>query len=218
MVDPAAPLLNALATRQNGIPGEGVASYIDEKYRNGKKNKWGDISTKRKLQIVEQIRQDVRSYSKWDDIYKELFGEPATENYPEEEIKEGTGTGYGGGESGAHKALKYWVAENPDKIGVPEGFDRVIIEAPLLSGDVVDVMFSDGKSFYPVEVKSKISTDDDLRRGLYQCVKYRAVQEAQELPVKAVVTPILVTECKLSGELKELQKRLGILHVKASVD
>lgn len=204
MVDPAAPLLNALATRQNGIPGEGVASYIDEKYRNGKKNKWADLSDKKKLKIVEKIRLDVRSYSKWNEIYEKLFGESANINYPKEDFKEGAETGYGGGESAGHKALKLWVAENQEKVGVPATFDKVIIEAPLLSGDVVDVMFSDGSSFYPVEVKSIISTDDDLRRGLYQCVKYRAVQEAQELPVKAVVTSILVTERKLSSELKEL--------------
>ncbi|NOX40013.1 MAG: hypothetical protein GXP05_05735 [Alphaproteobacteria bacterium] len=170
------------------------------------------------MKIVEKIRQEVRGYSKWNEIYQELFGESAIENYPEEEIKEGAGRGYGGGESDAHKALKNWVAENPKKIGVPEGFDKVIIEAPLLSGDVVDVMFSDGNSFYPVEVKSFISTDDDLRRGLYQCVKYRAVQKAQELPVKASVTPVLVTERKLRGELEALRKRLGIKHVKVTVN
>jgi len=218
MVDPAAPLLNALATRQNGIPGEGVADYIDRKYRNGKTKKWNDLSDKKKLKIVEKIRQEVRGYSKWNEIYEELFGESAIENYPEEDFKEGAGKGYGGGESDAHKAQKNWVADNPTEVGVPANFDKIVIEAPLLSGDIVDVMFSDGNAFYPVEVKSIISTDDDLRRGLYQCVKYRAVQEAQELPVKAAVTPVLVTERKLSGELEALRKRLGIKHCEVSIN
>jgi len=217
-VDPDAPLLNALATRQNGIPGDGAEEHINNKYRKGKKRKWADLSDKKKRKLIKIILQDVRRYSKWNEIYEELFGESATENYPEEDFKEGAGKGFGGGESDAHKALKNWVADNPTKVGVPENFDKIVIEAPLLSGDIVDVMFSDGNSFYPVEVKSIISTDDDLRRGLYQCVKYRAVQEAQELPVRAAVTPVLVTERKLSGELEALRKRLGIKHCEVSIN
>ncbi len=217
-VDKQAPLINALVTGSDGIPGDGIAGYINKKYRKAKSKKWDDLSDKKKVKIVKKIRQDVRSYSRWNEIYEKLFGESAFENYPKEDFKEDAGSGRGGGESDAHKALKNWVADNPTKVGVPANFDKTVIEAPLLSGDIVDVMFSDGKSFYPVEVKSIISTDDDLRRGLYQCVKYRAVQKAQEKPVKAVVTPILVTERKLSGELKELQKRLKIKHVKVTVN
>lgn len=217
-IDPDAPLINALTTQSNGIPGVGVASYINKKHLKTRKKKWADLSKRQKLKIVEKIRRDVRSYSRWNEIYKELFGELAIDNYPKEKIKEGPGTGYGGGESDAHKALKNWVTKNPKKVGAPENFDKVIIEAPLLSGDIVDVLFTDGKSFIAVEVKSKISSDDDFRRGIYQCVKYRAVLKAQELPVKAEVKTILVTERDLSGELIGRQKILGITYYKVSVN
>ena len=223
-VDPDAPLINALTTRPNGIPGEGVGEYINNKYLKGHKKKWVDISDKRKLKIVEEIRQDVRSYPKWDAIYQELWGESAIDNYPDEDLNEDSGSGqngsgYGGpAESDEHKALKNWVAENPAEIGIPDSFGKGRPEIKLLSGDVVDVLFSDGKSFFAVEVKSIISSDDDFRRGLYQCVKYRAVLKAQELPVKADVTAVLVTERDLSRELNERRKVLEITHAMVSVN
>lgn len=222
-IDPDAPLINALTTRSNGIPGKGVAGYIDEKYLNNRKKKWADFSDKKKLKIVERIRQDVRSYPEWDAIYQELWGEPATNNYPDEGINEGEeskgSSGYGGpAESVQHKALKNWVAENPGEIGIPYDFGKGKTEYKLLSGDVIDVFFTDGKSFIAVEVKSKVSSDEDFRRGIYQCVKYRAVLKAQELPVKAEVKATLVTERVLNGELKERQKVLGITHFEVSVN
>ncbi|NOX41682.1 MAG: hypothetical protein GXP05_14605 [Alphaproteobacteria bacterium] len=42
--DKNAPLINALTTGPDGIPGDGVAGYINKKYRNGKTKKWGDLS------------------------------------------------------------------------------------------------------------------------------------------------------------------------------
>ncbi len=190
----------------------------------GSKKKWADLSDKKKLKIVERIRQDVRSYSSWDQIYQKLWDEPVAENYPEEKINDEkgpdeNGSGYGGSaESDQHKALKKWVAENPAEIGVPDSFAKGKTEFKLLSGDLVDVLFTDGKSFFAVEVKSVISSDDDFRRGMYQCVKYRAVLEAQELPMKADVTGILVTECDLNGELKERRKLFEVEHFVAAVN
>ena len=83
-------------------------------------------------------------------------------------------------------------------------------EWPLLSGDRIDVMFSDGKSFVAVEVKSICSSPDDLRRGIYQCVKYRAVIEAQECPVTTPVRAILVSEESLPEDLQARASLLGV--------
>jgi hypothetical protein len=40
-------------------------------------------------------------------------------------------------------------------------------EQELMSGDSVDDFFATESVSYPVEVKSFISSDDDLKRGLY---------------------------------------------------
>jgi len=49
----------------------------------------------------------------------------------------------------------------------------------LLSGDEVDVFFEATNSADLVEVKSRRSADSDYMRGVYQCIKYRAVFRAQ---------------------------------------
>jgi hypothetical protein len=73
-------------------------------------------------------------------------------------------------------------------------------------------MFSDGDSFRMVEVKSCKSNDEDLRRGIYQCVKYREVKKSEHLPYEIDVQSILVTERELNSGLKERARILGIKH------
>jgi hypothetical protein len=51
-------------------------------------------------------------------------------------------------------------------------------EFVLPSGDIVDVLFRSARCRTAVEVKSHISDDADLTRGLFQCVKYRAILRA----------------------------------------
>jgi len=116
----------------------------------------------------------------------------------------------GPAESDEHKKLKDWVARNPGGIGIKKSFDSGIKESRLLSGDAIDVLFSDAESFIVVEVKSKRSNDEDFRRGLYQCVKYREIKKAEHLPFRANVRSILVTERELPPELKERAKLLNV--------
>ncbi len=79
-----------------------------------------------------------------------------------------------------------------------------------MSGDRVDVVFCAEREIVAIEVKSRDSNWADLRRGIYQCVKYKAVLLAQDdcLPVDSW----LVTETALDGDLKALAKKLGVKH------
>lgn len=63
-----------------------------------------------------------------------------------------------------------------------------------------------------VEVKSEISDDADLVRGLYQCVKYEAVLRAEMAAggLRQNVRVCLPTPNHLSAELQRLQTVLGI--------
>jgi len=71
-------------------------------------------------------------------------------------------------------------------------------------------VFNSDNEIVAVEVKSKDSNWADLQRGIYQCVKYKAVLGAQNdrLPVSSW----LVTETELDGDLKRLAKKLGVKH------
>jgi hypothetical protein len=214
-VDEDAPLINALVTRPSGIPGKGFGGYYDDRHRASGGRHWTALSRKRKLDVVEDVRAQVRRYPDWDKIYRELFGKAppppvAKKRFTEKDGKPPeTARPPGAGESREHKKLKKWVADNPAELGLG-GAMKPEPEWPLLSGDRIDVLFSDGTSFVAVEVKSIRSSPDDLRRGIYQCVKYRAVIEAQEHPVTTPVRAILVSEERLSRDLQARARLLGV--------
>ena len=85
-------------------------------------------------------------------------------------------------------------------------------EVDLLSGDRVDVVYRTPDEVVAIEVKSRISDWDDFRRGVYQCVKYRAVMEAQEKEDTSGrrVRALLVTETPLPSDLVRTAKRLHV--------
>lgn len=216
-VDPKAPLINALITRPTGLPGAGVGGYFADRYKNESYRKWKTVSSKKKGFLVDREGKKIRRYQNWEKINKELFGSTAKSklrklNGSEVDGFSSTGRNYGGPvESEEHKKLKRWVAEHPQNIGLRKSFGKGIQESYLLSGDVVDVLFEDADGFTTVEVKSCLSNDEDLRRGIYQCVKYRKVKEVEHFPNKVRVQTMLVTERKLNHELKT---RAHLLNVK----
>lgn len=69
-----------------------------------------------------------------------------------------------------------------------------------------------GKDWVGVEVKSKLSNIQDIIRGLFQCVKYRALIEAyqaiQMRPQSA--RAVLVLENTLPAELVPLKNILAV--------
>ena len=221
--DPKAPLINALITRPNGLPGDGVSGYLAKRYRQPGLKKWDSICKSTKLTIVERERKKVRLYPGWEKLEKKLFGSPAPIKRLNQISKEKDGNGPDGRRGGAseseeHKKLKEWVRKNPQKLGLSKSFGKGRAEVELESADIVDVMFTDGAQFVVVEVKSCRSGDGDLKRGIYQCVKYRAVKKAQEQPVNTSVRAILVTERDLPRQLKERARLLRVKTKKVSIN
>ena len=84
----------------------------------------------------------------------------------------------GAGEGVAHRTLKEYIRDNPLSVGIDLKRAKSETESKLPSGDFIDVFFENSTSWIGVEVKTDQSSEDDIRRGLYQCVKYRAVMEA----------------------------------------
>jgi hypothetical protein len=215
-VDPDAPLINALVTRPTGIPGRGFGGYYDRLLRPSGGRAWESLGGRRKLAVVEDVRRAVRNYPDWDAIYRAIYGaNPPRAVRPKKFTeKDGkppeTARAPGAGESAEHRRLKAWAAENPQALGLARAM-KGTPEKGLLSGDRIDVLFTDGTSFVAVEVKSIRSSEDDWQRGLYQCVKYRAVLEAQELPVATEVRAMLLTEKRLTPELEARARALDVM-------
>ena len=101
--------------------------------------------------------------------------------------------------------------DHPSRIQARFRDARTKTEEELLSGDRVDVVYYTDDEILAIEVKSRVSSWEDLQRGIYQCVKYRAVLEAQERWRRAVRT-LLVTESGLPSDLTRFAKELSVPH------
>ena len=215
-VDPKAPLINVLITRGDGIPGKGVGGYLAERYGKRNLRKWSTVPRNEKLEIVEREREKVFAYKGWLKVNHELFTESSpirlqtSSANTDPDISSGE---YGGpAESEEHRELKEWVAKNPLAIGLRISFGEGKLEHLLMSGDEVDVMYQRGTSYRLIEVKSARSSDADLNRGIYQCVKYREVKRAEHAPFEIDCRSILVTERDLPEKLRERARVLNVQH------
>jgi hypothetical protein len=83
------------------------------------------------------------------------------------------------GEGEAHRTLKEAIALHPEWLGLPKNIAPGKVEALLYSGDRVDVVVSTSRLRIAVEVKAHGAQTGDLVRGLFRCVKYAAVLEAE---------------------------------------
>ena len=80
------------------------------------------------------------------------------------------------------------------------------------SGDTVDVLFGEQDEWVAAEVKSKLSPEADIVRGIFQCIKYRAVIEAYQASksLRQGARSVLVLEDALPGDLVPLKNMLGV--------
>lgn len=123
-------------------------------------------------------------------------------------------------ESREHKALKKWMAEHPHLLKIHGTFGSGTNEKGLSSGDRLDAYFDNGRQRLAVEVKASHASDDELKRGVYQCVKYRAVlrAEAQALLRAPNGDAVLVSTRRASKAVKLLAKRLHVHVLQAPIE
>jgi hypothetical protein len=208
------PPLNALIiNKATRLPGSGANRYL-EKYT---KLKHVDMSDDEKKAIVEEIHTDIFSYEHWDDLLKEYELEPFNElsenDQDNNEISKLIRGGWSGeAESNEHKILKEFIANNPNAVGLGKKTKEGIVEYLFPSSDKADVVFKNGSKYLGVEVKSIISNNEDINRGIFQCVKYQALLRAEQkfLKLPPTARAVLVVESQPSLELRNLSDILGI--------
>jgi hypothetical protein len=219
---PKAPLINLLIVNQTtGLPSGGCDPYLDS-LPGMRLGAGRGMQYQARKRLIHELWQQVYAYPAWDDVFRQLFkhSPPAVaaigiEEFREQDGKPGTWGGRQGGESVHHKRLKNHVLDNPHLLSITAVM-AACTEQKLLSGDSVDVFIATAKGSYVIEVKSWISSDDDIKRGLYQCLKYRIVVAAQQerSPDDRSIIAKLVVERNPPADLWELARRLGIkIHV-----
>ncbi len=200
------PLLQTLAVGQGSkLPGPGLREF-DSTYPQ--------LSTRKKKDFAKAEYRRIFAFgSRWETLLSMLGLSSSGKAAPRSQARNsGLHNPYGSEGSPEHIRLRDYVAANPSIVGVEP---RVvgITEYPLKSGDRIDVVFESDSSIVGVEVKSRRSGSDDLERGLYQCIKYASVLNAEmkaELKQREVSCTLAI-EGRLPPGLRRIQRRLGVV-------
>ena len=191
------PIQGLVVNQETGLPGDSV-NFLRHK-----------PDPREKEAIAKAVLGKVFSYPRWLDVLEELGLSPAA---PLNSQFEPPANGRGTRESEAHKRLKEYVAEHPESVRLKKSLAPGETECQLPSGDIPDVLFQDQNRRIAVEVKSHISGQGDLRRGLFQCVKYRALLRAcRSLEGETYeADALLAIEGSFPKELVPIRNTLGI--------
>lgn len=214
-VSPKAPPINVLCVKGGTkLPGSGAAWYIK---RYLPKVNYKKLTDQQKREVLLPVYNDIFAFKEWPRIARKAFNVSVTNKTMQEEAGESDGKakrlGIGGpAESEEHRRLKEYVAKNPRLFGAPKGCKIGVTEKLLKSFDEVDVWFLNVGEQLAVEVKSRRSTELDLERGIFQCVKYRAVlqAEAKVQKISSKIRSCLVSERELTSRLAQMAHDLDI--------
>lgn len=161
-----------VVNKRTELPGEGIGWFLDK--RDFKK-----LNAKQRREIINRVLLDIFAFDKWDDVLAALGLKPT---WNEEKIKDTVrkaATLYGrGGESELHKEMKRMIMNDPSLVGLDISIYSSEIEYVLPSADTIDILFKSPREWVGIEVKSEMSPQDDILRGMFQCVKYQALIEA----------------------------------------
>lgn len=208
----------AVSEGKNGEPSSGVDGFLQ---RYATKSTSENLTSNNRSAMIERATNAAHNYSRWDDV-AEYFGVSISgELLPETEpiqLAKPTPILGGGGESTAHLALKNHVAEHPGLFSSYGEFKNGTIEFRLDSGDEVDVLFQNDEQTLAVEVKTDTASQGELTRGIFQCVKYRAVLRAMyDIEGKLInVQTVLITPQQLSDSHKNAARRLNVNWLKVN--
>lgn len=202
------PLQSIVVNSGTGLPGHGFDQFLLE---------WFDVgAVTKELRPVflRGLHKKVFGYRGWGRVLKRLdleIGDAA----PIDDIDLGPVkriSGRGGGESPEHKALKLYLADRPRLFGLPERTTLAETEHVLPSGDKIDILFTTGRKRVAVEAKSLRSAEDDLLRGVFQCIKYEAVMRAESLWQSGAQTcsSMLALEGKATDSVRRVAGLLSV--------
>lgn len=166
------PITCLVLNQTTGLPSEGIGYAIDTK-------KFRKLLKHEQKEFLKNVLLDIYSFEHWDWVLRELKLQPVVTDLTEE-LEEAKGM-RGGGESPSHRSFKIFIAQNPLAAGLSGTLQKGKMEYLLPSADSIDVLFTDKQTLIGVEVKSKVSNKADILRGLFQCVKYKVLLEAEQI-------------------------------------
>ncbi len=205
------PILQSMIiSKTTGLPSYGLRAFVPG-YDNLPKNE-------QKAFVIAEHEKILNFGNKWLEVLQALNIKLSSKVTTSKKQKQYNPFGSEG--SPEHRKVKEYIKEKHHLLGY-RGKAEAIDEYPLLSGDKIDVVFRDDDTIYAYEAKSIRSSLDDIQRGIFQCVKYKNVIEA-ETKVGARETKKVICALVIERELpKNLQKyceQLGIKHYVVKVN
>lgn len=199
------PHIQALVVNKaTKLPGKGFMGFVFGK------NELKNLSTNMKKEKIKEVYKDIFLFPHWDTVLSRLKLKPADllREVNKEKVKQLAGQG----ESEDHRRLKNKIAQNPAMVGVISKHIPGEVEFWFDSCDEIDVLFLDEGLWTGIEVKPRNAPIEDVRRGLFQCIKYAALIEAmQKLKgIKPCSRVILATGGPFPTELLDVKNILGI--------
>lgn len=215
------PPINALVINGlSGLPGKGVDYFLKNYIGHTKRLK--SLKKDQRKSVIEEIHKDIFNYAGW----RRLLGHYGLDSPPplgkkakEMKARRKQYNWSGEAESEAHKRLKAYVSQHPELIELPKSAAPGLTEYLLPSADKIDVLFLENDWRIAVEVKAINANDDDLRRGIFQCVKYRELLRAEQRTEGVIpqARAILITERDLPKNLSQEAKLLLVPFVKVAL-
>lgn len=198
------PIQCLVISRATGMPGEGVWWFLHP----SETDRFARMSPGERRRRVEIELQRIHCYPRWPDVLRHLGLAPIAVDWS---AQLNAAAALGAGESDDHRSLKEFVSRHPKLVGAT-GPRPGRVEHALPSGDRLDVSFETPGAWVAAEVKSGISNEADLIRGLFQCVKYVAVMRAVDSTkmIQREIRAVLVLEGRFPDRLVPLRNTLHV--------
>lgn len=203
------PLTIVVYNQDSGLPGPGVDQFLQ---RYVARDSAGQVTPDNRRAMVDRAIYAVHNYPDWDKVAAYFEVDLPDEGVESDPIPLEKPPARLGLESAAHLTLKNHIAAHPELFADIGIFSPGQIEYRLDSGDEIDVFFVNGEQALAVEIKTASAPLGELTRGLYQCVKYRAVLRAMYHVKGELVNAraVLVTPQALPPQHREAAGRLSI--------
>ena len=173
------PLINVIVINKNSLlPGSGIGLFLTDRERDRFKN--GSNEEKKRL-LEDNYYSKLYNFQHWDKVLSELKLSPIEQKEIIPKFKPKKKSHGKGGESAEHKAFKKYISLNPQVLGIKKKPFYTKPEHSFPTLDRVDVLFKVDKRWIGVEAKAIHSDREDILRGLYQCVKYKALLKAEQI-------------------------------------
>ena len=236
MLDQGLPIINSLLVQAGtGIPGSGAEHFIGQHLNASELRRYNRLTASQKKKflsdyiwseihahdwspVIRANRLDLTKFSKSDFALKKPVKKKNDKSLKGNlgKYKKQIGKRNFDGESAEHLKLKDLVLKNIDEIATLKKFRFTRKDGSkeylLPSADRIDLLFKNSRGVVGVEVKSIRSDDADLYRGIYQCIKYKYLIQAELLEDGKYPQAecILITQRPLPPELKELASRFNV--------